>query len=436
MAEPSLCIIAHSHPDFTRGGGELAAYRHLETMRGAGHHAIFVAAGEIGEGQGLAARFGAIIPHAEDEYIFSVAGMAEDRMGWTDAYQRRRLVEFLSGLDVQVYHFHHYWRVGLDLIVELMAARPDATFVMTLHEMLAICMNHGQMVKTRSRELCRRESALRCLDCFPDETLERYTFRKATLLSVLRRFQHVVYPSEFIQTRYADWGLRDTPGSVIENYLGDTIMALPRGTAPTTLPSGAGLSRRFAFFGQPTPFKGLDVLLRALPLALREEPGLTLTIFGCEEADAERMFPGLSPTIHAAGESLAFAGRYDPLDAVELMRAMGWVIVPSIWWENSPVVIQEARRAGTPLIVSDIGGMAEKVQAGVDGLHFKRASPVDLARAMVEASRPEARQRLADSLRDVIGRDEFLTALSAAYTKRPESSAAATDERIPSGTRA
>ena len=53
--------------------------------------------------------------------------------------------------------------------------------------------------------------------------------------------------------------------------------------------------------------------------------------------------------------------------------------VPSIWWENSPLVIQEAFLHGRPVISSDIGGMAEKVTDGIDGLHFRAADPDSLA---------------------------------------------------------
>jgi glycosyltransferase involved in cell wall biosynthesis len=56
-----------------------------------------------------------------------------------------------------------------------------------------------------------------------------------------------------------------------------------------------------------------------------------------------------------------------------------WVVVPSIWWENAPLVIQEAFAHGRPVICSDIGGMAEKVTDGVDGLHFRAGDPQSLA---------------------------------------------------------
>jgi glycosyltransferase involved in cell wall biosynthesis len=60
--------------------------------------------------------------------------------------------------------------------------------------------------------------------------------------------------------------------------------------------------------------------------------------------------------------------------------------MPSTWWENSPVVIQEAFAAGRPVICTGIGGMAEKVPDRRAGLHFRRGDAADLARVMREAA--------------------------------------------------
>ncbi|WP_424810406.1 glycosyltransferase [Roseococcus sp. YIM B11640] len=409
-----VCVVSHAHPDFSRGGGEIAAYRQHQMQRAAGWRSIFVAASVLNTEQAARQSLPTVMPYEKDEYVFAFSGMTEDRLSWNDSLQRQALVRFLAGLDVDVYHFHHYWRIGFDLVAELKEARPDATFVITLHEMLAICLHHGQMIKTRGRELCRSEAPLRCLSCFPQETLDSLALRKAYMISGLRRFDHIIYCSEFLRSRYRAWGL-DGPGSVLENYLGDAMWRVRR-----LEPSGEN-SMRFAFFGQPTEFKGLDILIRAMALLPKPgvgEPFPTLTIFGADLADVTRMFPDLETIIEDAGPSIVMAGRYDPADVLDLMQSVGWVLVPSIWWENSPVVIQEARRAGTPLIVSDIGGMAEKVHHEVDGLHFRRASPSDLARVIMRASDPALHERIARSQRDVITRDEFLAGLSEAFGAR------------------
>ena len=55
------------------------------------------------------------------------------------------------------------------------------------------------------------------------------------------------------------------------------------------------------------------------------------------------------------------------------------LLVPSLWWENSPVTIHEAFLTGTPVVASGIGGMAEYVRDGIDGLHFAVGDDLDLA---------------------------------------------------------
>jgi glycosyltransferase involved in cell wall biosynthesis len=76
---------------------------------------------------------------------------------------------------------------------------------------------------------------------------------------------------------------------------------------------------------------------------------------------------------------VSLRGAYDNTRVHALMQGCHAVLVPSIWWENSPLVIQEAFASGRPVICSDIGGMAEKVRHGIDGFHFRAGNAHDLA---------------------------------------------------------
>ena len=76
---------------------------------------------------------------------------------------------------------------------------------------------------------------------------------------------------------------------------------------------------------------------------------------------------------------VTFRGPYDHDELPKLMADLHWVVVPSIWWENSPLVIQEAFFHRRPIICSDVGGMAEKVSDGVDGMHFRVGDAYSLA---------------------------------------------------------
>jgi hypothetical protein len=57
------------------------------------------------------------------------------------------------------------------------------------------------------------------------------------------------------------------------------------------------------------------------------------------------------------------------------------IVVPSIWVENSPLVIHEAQQARVPVITADAGGMAEYVRHEVNGLLFTHRDPVVARRA-------------------------------------------------------
>ena len=65
-----------------------------------------------------------------------------------------------------------------------------------------------------------------------------------------------------------------------------------------------------------------------------------------------------------------------------LLASIDVLVVPSIWIENSPFVIKEAFAAGLPVVASNLGGMAELVQDGRNGLLFTAGDPADLRRVI------------------------------------------------------
>jgi glycosyltransferase involved in cell wall biosynthesis len=78
------------------------------------------------------------------------------------------------------------------------------------------------------------------------------------------------------------------------------------------------------------------------------------------------------------------------------MSTVDCAIMPSIWWENAPLVIQEAQAQNCPVITSNIGGMAEMVEDGVNGLTVPPNDPPALAAAMRQmAEDADLRQILA-----------------------------------------
>ncbi len=68
----------------------------------------------------------------------------------------------------------------------------------------------------------------------------------------------------------------------------------------------------------------------------------------------------------AAGQAdIRFEGVFPNREMLCVHAGLDVLVVPSLWYENSPTVILEAYAAGTPVIVSALGGMAELVQDGI-----------------------------------------------------------------------
>tara|TARA_R110002095_G_scaffold15491_3_gene19059 strand:+ start:252 stop:1493 length:1242 start_codon:yes stop_codon:yes gene_type:complete len=370
-----VAIISHSHPLLKSGGGEVAAYRQFQHLRVAKCDVFFV--GVAFDPKTIEAVFAPdqiVLQLGERDYCLRATGMDSFTMEHARAVDEDAVLALLLSLEADVYHFHHFWNIGAGVIRRLRALRPEARLICTLHEFTAICANHGQMIKTNGRELCNESSPLACAGCFPDRNALDFVLRKRRMIELMAQFDTLFAPSAFLARRFQAWGVPEGRICVIENGIaprGDVdIIETPLGT----------LSRRFAFFGQATPTKGLDILVRAAQwiAASPDNKDLTIDVFGVTKEGFEEIWPHetLPPNI------LNFHGRYQAADAVDLMARYGWIVIPSVWWENSPVVIQEARLANSPVIASNIGGMKEKVEGW--GHLFEVGDPISLGHKMLE----------------------------------------------------
>jgi glycosyltransferase involved in cell wall biosynthesis len=137
---------------------------------------------------------------------------------------------------------------------------------------------------------------------------------------------------------------------------------------------------RIGYVGQIAGHKGVDVLVQAFQRLQGGDPGPCLTIYG-----NINQFPGFVRRLrHLAGGDarITFAGTFRNDEILEVHRHLDVLVVPSIWYENSPNVVLEAFVAKTPVIASDRGGLAELVQHEVNGLLFRMGDAADLARQL------------------------------------------------------
>lgn len=385
-----ILILSHGHPRFSKGGGELAAYALYQGFNTTpGHEAFFVGRVPVN----LLDAGNEVTAIAPREYL--IAGQAES-MGLNAGIRLDDGGDFavlLRALRPDAIHFHHYMHLGLELIRVARRVGPKTRIILTLHEFMALCAHHGQMIKT-DYQLCHRSRPRDCHLCFPDRPMNAFFLRERYIKSFFAQVDGFVAPSRFLAQRYIDWGLPAERVQVQENLIAEVSRLPPR-------PLSEGESRgRFAYFGQLTPYKGVDLLIEAFGRLSKSLKGVSLDIYGggleyFDEAFRRR----IRELLDVNSRRVRWHGPYEPEELPELMAQIDWVVMGSIWWENSPLVIQEAFRFGRPVICPNLGGMAEKVAHEVSGLHFRARDPLDLAQTVRRAAtEPGLWERLVSGL--------------------------------------
>ena len=375
-AQPSgrIAIVAHTHPSLSKGGAEIAAYALFKGLLNLGREAIFVAACPHGDERRIT------LDSAREKAVFYAPERYESFYHLSPRPVVDQLRAVLRTERVGLVNFHHFLNLGINS-VRAVATDRGVTTALTFHEYLAICHHHGQMVTHPDRRLCENGEAIRCAACFPQFSRQQFQQRRRLMLETFDQVGGFISPSRFLAGRMTEWGLPPERIEVVDNGL--RLEQARR--QPCQLDPKAPCV--FGFFGQITPFKGVDVLLDAAEILARN-PVLAerarIRIFGNFVGLADD-FLGRFQALVKTLPLLDYAGPYANEDVQQLMGECHYVVIPSTWWENSPLVVQEAATAGCPVVCPGIGGLGEKVTHGRSGLYFRRGDGADLARTIAEA---------------------------------------------------
>lgn len=150
---------------------------------------------------------------------------------------------------------------------------------------------------------------------------------------------------------------------------------------------------RIGFIGQIVGFKGVHLLLeavRSLQTALGDR--FTLSIYG--NLDKSPIYGEQLRSMAADLPNVSFCGTYAHEQSSKVFSTLDVLVVPSLWYDF-PLIIFEAFATNTPVIATNLGGMAEAVTHEVNGLLFERGDVADLARQLARIiSEPGLLERL------------------------------------------
>ena len=333
-----------------------------------------------------------------------------------------RLAHVLQAIQPDVVHAHNLLNLTFDLPV--LAARYGAPVVATLHDYTLVCPSGGQRIHRAEQHVCRDIDVSRCVRCFRESPFyAQMSFAKASALALgtsvagrtasalsraARRFPalgrhlsraasrvpHVslseaeiegrmdaarevfrdvdtfVAPSASIAAEFGRLGL-DRSKIRVSDYGFVPLRRVPRNGTPPAL--------RIGYAGTLVWHKGVHVLVdavRSLPAS-----GYQLKIFGSPD-----VFPDYAADLRsrAAGLPVVFMGEFARDRSADVYGQIDVLVVPSLWLENSPLVIHEAFMAGVPVVGARIGGIADLVDDGRNGRLYDPTSPVELGAILRE----------------------------------------------------
>ncbi|MGX9965652.1 glycosyltransferase family 4 protein [Roseomonas sp. F4] len=373
-----LLVLCHNHPDLQPGGTEVVARGLFRALRDRhGVEGLFLAAVTAQHRERRPGTLFQSIGTKSDEMLVWLSHFDRFHLSQVDSWGMGELVSFLTDYQPDIVHFHHLLYFGLETLDVVRRVAPKAKIVVTLHDFFALCPQEGQLLTIDDR-LCPGPSADGCRRCFPGRGGTDLALRDIAVRGAMAGVDLLLSPSDFLRDRFIAAGWDGARIEVLRNGIAGGPAAPRRVTTD-------GRRDRFGFFGHINRFKGSLVALDASAHLSRQGVAHDLALHGGTAYQPDEFLATFKAALTAA-PSARHHGLYSPEDMPARMASVDWVVMPSIWWENAPLVVQEAFRHGRPVICGNVGGMAESVRDGVDGLHFPVGDSIGLAEVMRRAA--------------------------------------------------
>ena len=202
--------------------------------------------------------------------------------------------------------------------------------------------------------------------------------RPQILASRYKQYQTVITPTRFLKNEYRRNGFLNQMKDI---HFGVDIHRRPKPIRSINKPLTLG------FIGQLLPHKGPDLLIKAAARSLKKG-SYEIKLYGSQTLDSSFM-----NQLRMLSKNLAvrFMGIFPKEKMRKILDDFDILVIPSRWYENSPLVLLNALASHTPVVVSDVEGMTEFVRDGINGFVFPRNNVNGLAAVLSRISRSRGR---------------------------------------------
>ncbi len=334
----------------------------------------------------------------------------------------RAFAAVLAQENPDIIHIHHLMGLPFSLIDRITAV--SVPIVITLHDYWYGCAN-GQLVTNYDGAICPGPSKtyLNCGRCAVARSGKQnlrwlapaaaplMAYRNGRLRRIIAQANAVIAPTCFVQQIYREMGIS-----------GDNIIHIQHGIEVPQQEIDALLSQKtprppdtlhIGYIGSLGRPKGVHNLITAVNQLPRD--GVKLTLYGGLDA-----FPDYVAQLQqdAQHPGIHFAGRVAREKIWGELANLDILVMPTLWYEASPLTIQEAFAVKTPILASRIGAMPEKITHNVDGLLVPPNDTAALRDSLLALLRdPSLLPRLQAGIQPVYTMAEQVKEIEALYGK-------------------
>lgn len=303
----------------------------------------------------------------------------------------QQFVKVLLDFKPDIVHIGHLSHLSISLVARI----PDKIPVIcTLHDYWLICPR-GQFIQRTPEDvldvwgICDGQDDLKCAKCcyrgYFSGAKEDFSYdsnywanwvkrRREYVGTVLPKIDYFIAPSKYLLEKFKN------DLSIPDNKL----IYLDYGFDLKRLTGRVRVSNEpftFGYIGTHIPAKGIQLLIQAFG---KLKGNALLRIWGRDLAENTKALKAIASSLAPnISQRIEWFPEYNNQQITnDVFNKADAIIVPSIWYENSPLVIHEALQARVPVITADVGGMAEYVKHKVNGLLFKHRDITSLAEQM------------------------------------------------------
>ena len=290
------------------------------------------------------------------------------RSKYEDNKMAKIFEKYLVRIKPDIVHIGHLSHLTI-FIVDI-TKKYNIPVIFTLHDYWMMCIR-GQLIRD-DLSLCSGPGIEKCSECNKkyftshSHAKEEISDWLDTLKSINEHVDLFISPSKFLRKKYIDYGIPEDKIKYMDYGFNKDLFNEIKRNPSTRI--------RFGFLGRIVPVKGISLLIDAFNKI--DHSKAELNIYG--KLPISFMFL----KEQCLNSAINFKGCYNYNEIGEILSNIDVLVTPSIWFENSPLVIHEAFLAKIPVITSNLGGMAELVIHKKNGLLFEPGNVEDLKKKM------------------------------------------------------